>query len=154
MPAFAEFLTRSYTPRKSLDTPWTPISKPLDASTIALVTTAGIHHTHQEGFDMHDPAGDPTYRLIDARSIEKDHVITHDYYDHRDADKDVNIIFPIARLKEMVAKGRVGGVARQHVSFMGHIKDAHLDRLRKKYAPQAAARLVQDHVDAVLLTPG
>lgn len=154
IPAFAKLLTASYTPPESEDTPWAPIRKPLDESKIALVTTAGVHHTHQKPFNMDDPAGDPTYRAIDTQTIEKDYVITHDYYDHRDADKDLNIIFPISRLKEMDAKGIVGSIARDHVSFMGHIKDAHVDSLLKKYAPRVATLFVQDHVDAVLLTPG
>ena len=153
-PAFAEFLTASYTPQKSKDIPWTPIKKPLTESKIALVTTAGIHHGYQKPFNMQDPTGDSTYRMIDTETIAQDYLITHDYYDHRDADKDLNIVFPVARLKEMAADGIVGSVAGHHVSFMGHIKDAHLESLIEKYAPEVAARFVQDHVDAVLLTPG
>jgi len=68
--------------------------------------------------------------------------------------KDLNIVFPVARLKEMAAEGFVGSVARRHFSFMGHIKDSHLDNLLETHAPQVANHLVQDHVDAVLLTPG
>ena len=103
---------------------------------------------------MDDPAGDPTYRVIDVQTILKDYVITQDYFDHRDADKDLNIIFPIERLKEMAAKGIVGSIARYHFSFMGHIKDSHLDNLLETHAPQVANCLVQHQVDAVLLTPG
>jgi D-proline reductase (dithiol) PrdB len=154
IPAFAELLTASYTPPESEDIPWAPIKRPLAESKIALITTAGIHHAHQEPFDMDDPTGDPTYRRIDTKSIAEDYVITHDYYDHRDADKDLNIIFPVTRIKEMAAKGNIGSVARYHFSFMGHIKGAHVNGLLEKYAPEVAARLVQDHVDAVLLTPG
>jgi D-proline reductase (dithiol) PrdB len=153
-PAFAEVLTASYKPPQSEDVPWTPLKKPLTESKIALVTTAGLHHVHQKPFNMHDPTGDPTYRMIDAETIHNEYMITHDYYDHRDADKDLNIIFPITRLKEMADKEVVGRIAGSHFSFMGHIKDAQLDRLVETYAPEAAARLVQDQVDAVLLTPG
>jgi D-proline reductase (dithiol) PrdB len=154
IPAFAEYLTASYTPRESVDIPWTAVKKPLAESRIALVTTAGVHHDYQEPFNMQDPAGDPTFRTIQTQTIEEDYVITHDYYDHRDADKDLNIIVPVTRLKEMVAAGVVGSIARQQVSFMGHIKGAHLDDLMYTYAPQAAAILARDCVDAVLLTPG
>ena len=154
IPAFAKLLTASYTPPESEDIPWAPIRKLLAESKIALVTTAGLHHAHQEPFDMDDPTGDPTYRRIDAKSIAEDYVITHDYYDHRDADKDLNIVFPVTRLKEMAAKGIVGSVAMHHFSFMGHIKGAHVDSLLEKYAPEIATHFVQDHVDAVLLTPG
>ena len=154
IPAVAKYLTASYTPQTSEDIPWSPIKKPLAESKIALVTTAGVHHTHQEPFDMHDPTGDPTYRIIDAQTIEDDYLITHDYYDHRDADKDLNIVFPVTRLKEMAAGGTVGSIARHHFSFTGHIKDSHLDNLLDTHAPQVANRLIHDQVDAVLLTPG
>jgi D-proline reductase (dithiol) PrdB len=154
IPIFAKYLTASYTPQRSDDIPWSHIKKPLTESKIALVTTAGVHHTHQEPFDMNDPAGDPTYRIIDTQTIEDDYLITHDYYDHRDADKDLNIVLPVTRLKEMTAGGIVGCIARHHFSFMGHIKDSQLDNLLETYAPQVATRLVQDQVDAVLLTPG
>lgn len=154
VPAFAEFLTASYTPRKSKDIPWTTIKKPLDVSKIALVTTAGVHHRGQKPFNMKDSTGDPTYRLIDAETIARDYLITHDYYDHRDADKDLNIVLPVTRLQEMAVDGIVGSVARHQFSFMGHIKDAQLKSLIDKYAPEVASRIVQDQVDAVLLTPG
>lgn len=154
IPSFAKYLTASYTPQTSEDIPWSPIKKSLAESKIALVTTAGVHHTYQEPFNMNDPIGDPTYRKIDAQTIEDDYLITHDYYDHRDADKDLNIVFPVARLKEMATEGIVGSVARHHFSFMGHIKDSHLDNLLETYAPQVAKCLVQDQIDGVLLTPG
>ena len=154
IPALAEYLTASYTPQASKDVPWSPIKKPLVESKIALVTTAGIHHPYQEPFDMDDPSGDSTYRIIDTQTIEDDYLITHDYYDHRDADKDLNIVYPVTRLKEMAAGGIVGSVARYHFSFMGHIRDSHLDNLLETYAPQVTNRLVQDQIDGVLLTPG
>ena len=154
IPAFAELLTASYTPPEAKDIPWAHIKKPLAESKIALLTTAGVHHTHQEPFNMSDPNGDPTYRIIDTQTIEEDYLITHDYYDHRDADKDLNIVFPVTRLKEMAAEGIVGSVARHHFSFMGHIKGSHLNTLLETYAPQVATRLIKDQVDAVLLTPG
>jgi len=152
-PAFGKYLTSLHVPPISGDIPWTDIKKPLAESKVALVTTAGIHHSRQKPFNMDDPTGDPTYRMIDAKTIEEDYVITHDYYDHRDADKDLNIVFPVARLEEMAARGIVGRAAENHVSFMGHIMGAQVDRLCGNYAPEAAARLVNEQVDAVILTP-
>lgn len=153
-PAIAKHLENSFVPLESEDIPWAPIRKALDKSKIALVTTSGIHHGYQEPFNMEDSTGDPSYRILDTNTLEEDYVITHDYYDHRDADKDLNIIFPIARLKEMVSAGIIGSVAEQHFSFMGHITDSHIHNLIDKTAPEVAESLVKDHVDAVLLTPG
>ena len=150
---FAKYLIASYAPFKSIDIPWAQLVKPLSSLKIALVTTAGIHHQYQKPFDMHDPSGDPSFRKIDPKTIEKDFKITHDYYDHRDADKDLNIVFPVTRLKEMAAAGIIGSVAEQHYSFMGHITGSHIEELIEKSAPETAASFLHNHVDAVLLTP-
>jgi D-proline reductase (dithiol) PrdB len=103
---------------------------------------------------MDDPAGDHTFRIIDSKTIEEDFLITHDYYDHRDADKDLNIVFPVTRLKEMAVAKIIGSVAEHHYSFMGHITGSHIEELIEKSAPAATADLLQHSVDAVLLTPG
>jgi len=153
-PAIAKHLEDSFSPMESEDIPWAPIKKTLDNSKIALVTTSGIHHGYQEPFNMDDSTGDSSYRILDTNTLEEDYMITHDYYDHRDADKDLNIIFPIARLKEMVSARVIGSVAEQHFSFMGHITGSHIHNLIDKTAPEVAAILVKDHADAVLLTPG
>jgi D-proline reductase (dithiol) PrdB len=153
-PYLSDRLTRSFAPLECEEIPWAEVSKPLNQSKIAVVTTAGLHHRSQEKFDMCDPHGDPSFRVLDTATIEKDCTITHDYYDHRDAELDLNVVFPIARLKEMQASGFIGALAERHFSFMGHIEGPHIDTLVGETAPRVAAMLNQDRVDAVLLTPG
>lgn len=153
-PAVTSHLIASYKPIESADIPWTAVTKSLAESQVAIVTTAGVHHAHQTPFNMHDQMGDPTYRIIDTQRIEDDYVITHDYYDHRDADKDLNIVFPVTRLKEMVDAGIIGAIAPQHFSFMGHISALNLDKLINAGAPEVAAAIKKNKVDAVILTPG
>ena len=152
-PALSDRLVASFNPREETTIPWCPVRKPLDQLKIALVTTSGVHHASQPPFDMLDSQGDPTLRVISGGTIEEDYTITHDYYDHRDADRDLNLVFPIARLKEMWAAGVIGALSERHFSFMGHIEGAHIQRLTKEFAPQVAAMAQQDRVDAVLLTP-
>ncbi len=153
-PSLAKRFIASYEPQRSLDVPWTPVTKALDRSTISIVTTAGVHHKDQELFDMRDREGDPSYRVIDPRRPLSDLMITHDYYDHADADKDINIVFPLQRLIEFGTQGFIGGVAGRHYSFMGHIIGRHILTLVNKTAPEVAQALKNDHVDIVLLTPG
>jgi D-proline reductase (dithiol) PrdB len=153
-PSLAERFTAAYEPWKSADIPWTPVTKALAASTVALVTTAGVHHREQEPFDMKDHDGDPSFRVIDFRKPLSSLMITHDYYDHTDADKDINVVFPIVRLKEFEQEGRIGRVADLHYSFMGHIVGRHIPTLITKTATEVAGRLKKEHVDIVLLTPG
>jgi D-proline reductase (dithiol) PrdB len=153
-PSLAKRFIASYDPRQSLDVPWTPVTKALDQSTIAIVTTAGVHHKDQGPFDMQDREGDPSYRAIDLGRPLSDLMITHDYYDHADADKDINIVFPVERLREFEKEGFIGRVADRNYSFMGHIVGRHIPTLVNKTAPEIARALKNDNVDIVLFTPG
>ncbi len=134
--------------------PWTPPLKPLCESKVAVVTTAGVHHRDQPPFDMHDPEGDPSFREIDSTRPLSELMITHDYYDHRDADRDMNVVFPVERLREFAEEGLLGEAARIHYGVMGHILGRHVESLIKDTAPEVARRLLAQGVDAVLLTPG
>lgn len=150
-------LTKRWLERQHLDEygppPWTPLDKPLSACSVALVTTAGVHLRDDAPFDMNDKEGDSTYRVI-PRDTARDHLcITHDYYDHRDADKDVNIVLPLDRLRELAEEEIIGAVAPFHYSFMGHIDGRQVPRLLAETAPEVAQRLKREQVDAVVLTP-
>ena len=154
MPFFAKIYTDSFNPIETDDIPWKPIEKPLNESKIALITTAGVHHRNQLPFDMNDREGDPTFRLIDAFRPIEDLMITHDYYDHSDADKDINIVFPIQRMREFEKKGIIGELGENHYGFMGHILGKHIDELMHASAPAVAEKLLKDNIDIVFLTPG
>jgi D-proline reductase (dithiol) PrdB len=134
--------------------PWQPFEKPLSECRVSLVTTAGVHHKDQKPFDMQDTEGDSTFRVIDASRPVRDLMITHDYYDHSDADRDINIVFPIERLKEFEKERVIGQTATMHYAFMGHITGRHVETLLYKSAPEVAMRLKADGVHAVVLVPG
>ncbi len=153
-PSLSKKFIDAYKPWETQGVPWTPAARPLYACNVALVTTAGIHRTDQKPFDMTDPDGDPTYREIDKDTPRQELKITHDYYDHADADRDLNIVFPLERLEEFASEGIIGGVAQIHYSFMGHITGPHLFTLMNVSAPDVAARLKGAGVGIVLLTPG
>jgi D-proline reductase (dithiol) PrdB len=135
------------------DIPWTPLSKPVAESVIALVTTAGVHLKSQEPFDMDDPDGDPSFREIPSDARKEDLTITHKYYDHSAADRDINVVLPLDRMREFVAGGRIRGVAPAVYGFMGHIHGRHLSMLLAESAPEVARCLKTDGADAVVLTP-
>jgi D-proline reductase (dithiol) PrdB len=153
-PLLAERFTSAYEPWNSDDVPWAAVTTALASSTLALVTTAGVHHRDQEPFDMKDPDGDPSYRVIDATRPRASLMITHDYYDHADADRDLNVVFPLDRLQEFGSEGYLGRVADLHYGFMGHITGRHIPTLITRTAPEVAHRLKKANVDVVLLTPG
>lgn len=138
---------------ESSNIPWTPLRKPLPQCRVALVTTGGVHLTSDQPFDMSDPNGDPTYRVIPAVSSPADLMITHDYYDHRDADNDINVVFPIDVLRWSQAEKRIGPSGTNFYSLMGHIQGSHLDTLINKTAPEIAKRLKNESVDVAIFTP-
>jgi len=152
-PSLSKKFIDAYDPLTSLDIPWTPVTKKLNDSKVAIVTTSGVQHIEQEPFNMADHDGDPSYRIIDARRPIASLKITHDYYDHTDADKDVNIVFPIERLNEFEREGIIGRTADTHYGFMGHITGRHVPTLKNTSAPEIAQKLKADGVDIVLLTP-
>ncbi|MBI4483803.1 MAG: hypothetical protein HY652_13060, partial [Acidobacteria bacterium] len=115
---------------ESRDVPWTQLRKPLGSCRVALITTGGLHLRRDPPFDMSDPQGDPTYREIPVTASAADLTITHDYYDHRDADRDFNIVFPLDRFRELVSRGIVGALTPVHFSFMGHIDGPHIRTLQ------------------------
>ena len=135
------------------DIPWAPVKKPMRETVIALVTTAGVHLKTQPPFDMDDPDGDPSYRVIPSEVTSEALVITHKYYDHSAADSDINVVLPLNRLRELKVEGRIGGMAPFVYSFMGHIDGPHLPTLVEETAPAVARRLKRDGAQAVFLTP-
>ncbi len=154
IPALAKRFVDGYQARASEGTiPWTKPAKPLAQAKLALVTTSGIHHKDQPVFNMSDNNGDPSYRELNGETIIDDYQITHDYYDHSDARKDPNIVFPLERLRELVSEGVLGQLAQTHYAFMGHIDGQHISTLVETTAREVAQKLKQDQVDLVLLTP-
>jgi D-proline reductase (dithiol) PrdB len=128
--------------------PFVRPEKPLYESRLALVTTGGVHLPEQPRFDIDDPLGDCSYREIPADSYAL--TWTHAYY-ATDRGLDLDSVFPLWTLRGLVAEGVVGELSRRHFSFMGAINDP--EPLVESAAPEVAGKLVEDGVDAVLLTP-
>lgn len=131
---------------------WTPMHKPLAECTVALISTAGVHLKRQSAHDLLSPVGDASFREIPGNTVASELAVDHTHYDTSDANADPNCVFPIDRLHELVKMGVVGSVAAMNYGFMGFIPDGRL--LRDTTAPVVAELLVQQHVDAVVLTPG
>lgn len=133
--------------------PWTPARLPLRKATVGFMTTGGVHLTTQPPFDMTDQEGDPSFREVPIDAPRESLTITHDYYDHRDAEIDLNLVFPAQRLKELQQQGVLGGVHPVAYSLMGHIDGPHLKTLQEKSAVEIARRFAASGVDYVLLVP-
>lgn len=131
--------------------PWSnPPADPFSAR-IMFVTTGGVHTPRQTPFDMSDSRGDTSYRLIPRDQDEFE--ITHDYYDHRDADEDINCLFPLPLARTLSNNNLIGELADRHVSFMGHIEDPLIPELIDERMP-ALWEEIPDRPDLILLSPG
>ena len=91
--------------------------KPLSESTIAIVSTAGLHRRSDTPFKP----GAVDYRLlpgdVDFADVVVSHVSTN--FDRSGFQRDPNIWFPLDRLREMAGDGEIGGVSNWHYTFMG-----------------------------------
>ncbi|MDO4679975.1 MAG: glycine/sarcosine/betaine reductase selenoprotein B family protein [Aerococcus sp.] len=130
--------------------PVATLEKPLNEARVALVTTAGIRNATDPPFDT--KKGDPTFRVIDGDVDFQTLVVNHDHYNTKRAKEDINIVFPLERLRELQSEGVIGSVAPRHFGWMGYIP--RTAKLMKKTAPMMADMLLEDHVDIVLLSPG
>jgi len=153
VPWLAEQWARRHRFVEATTVPWTPMARPVKDSTIALVTTAGVHLESDRPFDMGDPDGDPSFRVVPSDVDARRLTITHRYYDHAAADRDIDVVLPVHRLGELVGEGRVGAMAPRVYGFMGHIDGRHLATLTGVTAPAVRDRLRADGADAVVLTP-
>ena len=89
--------------------PFTPFDGDLKRASVALVTAGGVHLREQEAFNIADELGDLTYRVFSDDVDSAQLMVTHHHYDHTDADADINVVFPIDVLRDLVAAGFIGG---------------------------------------------
>ncbi|MGD0275113.1 MAG: glycine/sarcosine/betaine reductase selenoprotein B family protein [Syntrophales bacterium] len=133
--------------------PWTPLRKPLSQCRLALVSSAGFVLPGQPSFDVSIRGGDTSFRDIpsdvDVCTLVESH--RSEAFDHSGMREDLNLVFPIDRVRELAAMGRIGSVNHRHLSCMGSITAP--GRLIKKTAPAAVQKLVEDGVDIALLVP-
>jgi D-proline reductase (dithiol) PrdB len=127
--------------------PWTPLRAPVRKARIALMTSGGLYVDDQEPFVT---TNDPTYREIPRGTPQRRIRVSHRGYDVQGPLADMNCLLPLTRLEELEAEGVVGSLAPTSYSFNGSIPDvSHL----QEWPHEVAARMRQEDVDAVLLTP-
>jgi D-proline reductase (dithiol) PrdB len=133
--------------------PFTPFDRELSKATIAIVTAAGVHRRDQSAFNIADELGDLTFRIISGDAATSDLMVTHHHYDHTDADQDINVVFPLDILRELHSEGFIGGVAKEHIGYMGYTMQ--LKQMYEETAPAIAEEISKrSRADAVVLTGG
>lgn len=129
------------------------LSKPLSDCRAVLVTTAGLHLRQDKPFSGSFLVSDCSFRELPASARLADMAISHTSkeFDRSGIMDDLNVVYPIDRLAELVEQRKLGSLASAHYSFMGSLP--RVGDLKKKTAPEVAGLLRSDNVDLALLTP-
>ena len=132
---------------RSYDTkPWVK-GPPLNERRVAVISTAGLLKRGDHPFSM----GAKDYRVIPGDTDSGDVVMSHvsSNFDRSGFQQDINVVFPIDRLRELAARDAIGSVAGYHYSVMGATTPEQMEPA----AHEMAGLLKADGVDAVLLVP-
>lgn len=129
------------------DQPWVE-GPPLAERRVALVTTAGLHRLDDDAFAVVDVG----YRVIPGEVGLDSLTMTHSsvHFDRSGFREDVNTVFPLDRLRELVDDGVVGSAADYHYSLMGA---GWSPAVIESTCDELARVLRADDVDAVCLVP-
>ncbi|CAN5323558.1 glycine/sarcosine/betaine reductase selenoprotein B family protein [soil metagenome] len=127
------------------------LSKPLSESRLTFVSTAGVQPKNTMPFDTVHPVGDYSFRRVPSDSKTSDLEIHQLKYPTFGAEKDLNVIFPIERLRELVKENFIDGLTENFFSFIGYNMDA--ERLENTLAEDIADAVEAEKPDVVLLAP-
>ena len=133
--------------------PFTPLKKPLADATVALVSTSELairydpeaeeNPISEEGFRSvyAIPADTPTENFY-SRTSSFDSYATHL--------DDVNSFFPVDRMREVRASGRIGAFPDR---LYGCYNNYSIRKVLEQEAPKVLEFCVEDKVDAAVLVP-
>ena len=136
--------------------PWTPMKKPINQTTIALVTSAGMSLKTDPPFNMEREKkeaiwGDRSFRMIPRGTTQKDIEVNHLHINTNWIKQDINVILPLARMVEFENERIIGRLAPTAYSFYG-FQWQSTDFLREAIEP-ISRRMRLEGVEAVLMTP-
>ena len=153
LPEIARNTVLTFPAQVNSETPWTPLRRPLGQARVALVTTAGLHLRGDKLFVSDHRTPDQSYRCLPSATPGTEIVQSHTSigFDRTGIQRDLNVTYPVDRLRELVERGTIGSLAENFYSFMGALRT--WDILEGDTGPQVARLLKQDAVDVVLLTP-
>lgn len=134
---------------ESTDVPFVPLLKSVAQSKVALLSSGGIFHNSQEGFNS--VKNDYTYRILDKAVASTDLYIHHDNYNQTNARKDINCVFPYQRFQELENTGVINEFSQRMFTFMGRAFSK--TKLIQEMAPAFIKELRSDQVDFALLVP-
>jgi D-proline reductase (dithiol) PrdB len=127
------------------------LEKPLSSSKLCFVSSSGVQPRGSMPFDVVHPIGDFTYRAVPSRATAADVEIHQLKYPTAGALEDINVIFPLDRLRELVEFGELGGLTEHFFSFIGYNMDPA--RVEHEFSEDLATAVESERPDVVLLAP-
>jgi D-proline reductase (dithiol) PrdB len=131
--------------------PLAPVRKPLSECTLAFISTSGTQLKGTLPFDTVHPVGDYTFRRVPSSSPAENLEIHQLKYPTTGANRDINVIFPIERLRELADEGVIGGLTENFYTFIGYNMDP--ERLERTLAEEIAAAVAEEGADIALAAP-
>ncbi|MFC0679800.1 glycine/sarcosine/betaine reductase selenoprotein B family protein [Lysobacter korlensis] len=131
--------------------PLAPLPKPLSECRVAFISTSGTQPKGSMPFDTVHPVGDYSFRRVPSSTRAEDLEIHQLKYPTVGANRDINVIFPIDRLRELAEEGIVGGLTENFYTFIGYNMDP--ERLERSLAEDIAAAVVAEGADIALAAP-
>lgn len=130
--------------------PFTPFKKKLEECRVSLLSTGGMYIKGQQ-LPFNPEKNDLTFREIPKDIDIKLLAVSHNNYDHTEAELDINCIFPIERFRELEVEGYIGELAPVSFTIMGRIFRRTV--LQNEMAPVLLRRLKDERVDVFFLVP-
>jgi D-proline reductase (dithiol) PrdB len=127
--------------------PYTPLRRPLKDCRVALVTTSGAYLEGTEPY----AEDDLSFRLLPADTDVRQIRFIPGHFDTSKGAVDPNIMFPLDRLRELLAAGEIGKIADQHIA-MGLTQQ--LRKLKEEVSWDITAAVMKSRPDVVVLTGG
>jgi hypothetical protein len=147
------------------DGPFTPLSKPLTETRLALLTSSGHFAAGAdpqpfgvEGMTQAEAVeritdfikNEPRLTAVPIDTPADELRVRHGGYDVRGPQADPNVAFPIALLRELAEAGYVGALHPEAYSFVGACAQT---RLLRHTGPEWVAQFQAQGIEAALLVP-
>jgi hypothetical protein len=148
-----------------LESPFTPLWKPISDFKVGLMTTSGhfVEGDDPEPFGVKDMDSkeaqariseflriEPVLSVIPMNTPRDKLRLRHGGYDNRAALEDYNTVLPLDRLLEFEQEGLIGQAAENAYSFVGACAQK---KLLNETGPRWAEMLKGDGVEAIILVP-
>lgn len=136
---------------KSDTVPLARLRKPLSECRVTFVSTSGVQPRGTMPFDTVHPVGDYSFRRVPSVTPASELEIHQLKYPTMGAERDLNVIFPIERLRELATDGVIGGLTENFITFIGYNMDP--ERLERTLAEDIAAAVSEEGADIALAAP-